>query len=429
MDQNLCFNIFIFLIILVIIKYISPNPDSVLFVIKKYLNFLIFKINRFLKQIFKCSEDFSLINNSSNYDNTLINDDNILINDDNSSKNIDNSSKNNDNNSKNNNNSSIKKDFNRVTFKGMQQFQDKAPSFITYHQTIFIQKMIEKNPSLDEKLLKKLYTFIEKMESTDIDDYFLTISDSEQQIFSEYELDKIKTIIFNKLNSGSFKFTDFNIQGPVVYYNNTSGKEVNPFSFTVNCDNNIGQIKMYISIDIRNDVVRNASYIVIKKIRININNDYERNNNVNFDIINNITNDITTDIKNNITTDITNNITNDITKKVIYNSEIEHLPEKCNNIAQPLYYDNPDNLNLKLNVSQDYNIDVNHIEIPNYDDILNSYGNEYNILLDNKNSNTVNMSMPLVNFDQHLKVPTNFGSLEPSNFNDTIYSILDDTRI
>ncbi len=383
MDQNLCFNIFIFLMILVIIKYISPNPDSVLFVIKKYLNFLIFKINRFLKQLFNISEDFNLINKN---DDISLNQRDLT---------------------------SVKKNFNTSTFKGMNQFQDKAPSFISYHQSVFIQKMIDKNPLLDEKLLKKLYTFIEKMVTIDVDDYFLTVSDSEQQLFSENELNKIKTIIFNKLNSGSFKFTDLNIQGPVVYYNNSSGKEVNPFSFTVNCDNNIGQIQIYISIDIRNDVVRNASYIVIKKLRININNDFDPTaNQVNFDI------------------------TNDVTNKIIYNSkniENDNIPEKCNNVVQPLYFDNPDNMNLNFNnpdnMNLNFNIDSKEIEIPNYDDILNSYSNEYNILLDKKNSNNINMSMPILDFRKQIKTPTNYESLEPSNINDTIYSILDNANV
>jgi len=388
MDQNLCFNIFIFLIILVIIKYISPNPDSVLFVIKKYLNFLIFKINRFIKQLFNCNEDFNSLNDDEiddeKYDET-----------------------NEPNESNDDNVDSIKKDFNTVTFKGMNEFQDNAPTFTTYYQTVFIEKMIEKNPLLDERLLKKLYTFIEKMVTIDVDDYFLSVSDSEQQIFSENELNKIKTIIFNKLNSGSFKFTDLNIQGPVVYYNNLSGKEVMPFSFTVNCDNNIGLIQIYISIDIRNDIIRNASYIIIKKLRINITNNGEN----------------------------------------IPEKYSENIPEKYSeNIVQPLYFDNPDNINLKFTDSPNYNIDINQLDIPNYDDILNSYdstnynsnstnynsndiinsyNNEYNVLLDNKNSNTVNLSIPLVDFSKHIKTQTNYDLIEPSNNNDILYNILD----
>lgn len=340
MDQNLCFNIFIFLIILIVIKYISPNPDSVLFVLKKYLNFLLFKINRFLKQIFNCSEDFGI-----------------------------------------------------VTFKGLKEFQDKAPSFVSYHQNMFIQKMIEKNNALDVKILKKLYGFMEKMVTTDTDDYFLTVSDSEQKELSENELNKIKTIIFNKLNSGSFKFSNLTIQQPVTYYNNISGKEVNPFSFTVICDNNIGLLKVFISIDIRNDVVRNGSYVVIKKIRLNLNTDTDTDNKKVYYEIN-----------------------DDVTNKVISKSL-----ESCE--PQPSYYDNPVNLNLKLNDSDNYNIDVDQLEIPNYDDILNSYTEENELPVHNNN---LNMSMPIVDFSKNFKTPINFSSLEASNTEDTMYNMLDD---
>ncbi len=366
MDQNLCFNIFIFLFILIVIKYISPKPDSVLFVLKKYLNFLIFKINRFFKHLFLCSEDFN------------------------------------------------KEHFGTVTFKGMHEFQDKAPSFVTYYQSMFIQKMIEQNPSLDVKTLKNLYAFIEKMVTTDVDDYFLTVSDSDEKVFSDNELNKIKTIILNKLNSGNFKFNNLIINKPVIYYSNISGKEVNPFSFTVDCDHNIGKLTIYISIDIRNDVVKNASYIVIKKIRLAL---------INPEIVTNLNNYIVNN-ETNINNETNSNINN------------ETKPD----IPQPCFYDNPDNLNLKINDLYNYNIDIDQVNIPDYNDILNSYDNsnmsqnnvnmsQNNVNMSQNNvnmsQNNVNMSMPMVDFSKQFKTPINFGSLEASNNDDTSYNLLD----
>jgi hypothetical protein len=178
---------------LLIIKYISPDTDSVLYVLKKYLNFLIFKINNFLKYFFNCSETFNGIK----------------------------------------------------TFTGIKNFDDNAPNFVSYHQTFFIQKMIEQNPTLELDTLKKLYNFIEKLVSTDTDDYFMTVSDSEPNVFNENETNIIKNIIMNKLNSGEFIFTNININNSIIYYNNFSGKEINPFSFSVDCTN-IGKLNIFI---------------------------------------------------------------------------------------------------------------------------------------------------------------------------------------
>ena len=304
MNQNIYFNIFLLLVILLIIKYISPDPDSVLYVLKKYLNFLIFKVNNFLKNLFNCNENF------------------------------------------------IETNFIGRTFNGIKKFNDKAPSFVTYHQKIFIQKMMEINPKLEIITLKKLYNFIEKLVSTDTDDYFMTVSDSDPKIFNENEINKIKNIIMNKLNSGVFVFTNIDIKDPIVYYDNFSGREINPFSFSVNCKN-IGKLNIFIEIDIRNDIVRNSSYLVIKKIRINIDTNLTNRKIVNF------------------------NIEDDVTNKIIYNdTNLDVVPETCTKKNQPKSFDDPMNINMKYSsyeIPTNFNIDFNDIEIPNYDDIINGY--------------------------------------------------------
>jgi len=304
MNQNIYFNIFLLLVILLIIKYISPDPDSVLYVLKKYLNFLIFKINNFLKNLFNCNENF------------------------------------------------IETNFIGRTFNGIKKFNDKAPSFVTYHQKIFIQKMMEINPKLEIITLKKLYNFIEKLVSTDTDDYFMTVSDSNPKIFTENEINKIKNIIMNKLNSGVFVFTNIDIKDPIVYYDNFSGREINPFSFSVNCKN-IGKLNIFIEIDIRNDIVRNSSYLVIKKIRINIDTNLKNHKIINF------------------------NIEDDVTNKIIYNDiNLDVVPETCTKKNHPKSFDDPMNINMKYSsyeIPTNYNIDFNDIEIPNYDDIINGY--------------------------------------------------------
>jgi hypothetical protein len=218
MNQNTYFNIFIVLVILLIIKYISPDPDSVLYVLKKYLNFLIFKINNTISIIFNTNEKFVPIK----------------------------------------------------TFSGIKKFNDTTPKFVSYYENFFIQKMISKNPSLNINILKNLYKVIDNMVTLDIDDYFMTVSDSNPTSFTNDELNKISNILLNKLNLAELKFTNLSIKEPVVYYSNPGGKEISPFLFTVNCDHNIGPLTIYIESDIRNDIITDKSILVIKKIRINI---------------------------------------------------------------------------------------------------------------------------------------------------------------
>ena len=216
------------LIILIIIKYVSPDPDSVLYVLKKYLNFLIFKINNTISIILNINEKFYGIK----------------------------------------------------TFKGINTFNDTTPKFVSYYENFFIKKMIEKNPLLNTNILKKLYNVIDNMVTLEVDDYFMTVSDSNPKNFTKNELNKISTILLNKLNLGEFKFTNLNIIGPVIYHTNVSGKEISPFLFTVNCDNNIGNLKIYIESDIRNDIIKDSSILIIKKIRINMDDVQINNNNI-----------------------------------------------------------------------------------------------------------------------------------------------------
>ena len=393
MNQNIYFNIFLLLVILLIIKYISPDTDSVLYVLNKYLNFLIFKINNFLKNLFNCNENFI-----------------------------------------------------GRTFNGIKNFNDKAPNFITYHQNIFIQKMMEINPKLEIIKLKKLYSFIEKLVSTDTDHYFMTVSDADPKMFNENELNKIKNIIMNKLNSGEFVFTNIRIKDRIIYFNNFSGKEINPFSFIVDCKN-IGMLNIFIEIDIRNDIVRNSSYLVIKKIRINIDTNLKNNRIVNF------------------------NIEDDVTNKVIYNDiNLDVVDETCNTKYQPKSFDDPININMKYSSNQvpnNFNIDFNDIEIPNYDDIINGYDNlneEQNININNEleipnssnnskeylrsndllyNSNDVlynsqnnsneifSIQIPLLDFSrEYIPVKsTEYNNIEAVNNNETYNNMLDNLSL
>lgn len=224
MDQKIFNNILLLLIILILIKYLSPKPDSVLFIIKKYVNFLTYRMKRVLSRIFG--------NEIDEFKNAT--------------------------------------EFNGKTFGGINKFQLKAPNFPSHYQNYWVEYITKKNPKILSNTAKQLYNFIENLVTIDTDDYFISASNITKNEFTKTQLTKIQNIILQKLNSGSFKFTNFNFIKKPVYYNNVGGKEVEPFTFSVDCSENIGNLIIFIELNIRNDVVQNFEYVTINKIRIMI---------------------------------------------------------------------------------------------------------------------------------------------------------------
>jgi hypothetical protein len=221
MDQKIFNNILLLLIILILIKYLSPNPDSVLFIIKKYVNFIIYRMKRVLYRIFgNETEDFR------------------------------------------------SSEFNGKTFGGIDKFNLKAPNFPSPYQNYWVKYIIKKNPKILIETANKLYNFIENLVTIDTDDYFISASNIKKNEFTDEQLVKIQNIILQKLNSGSFKFKNFKFIKKPFYYNNVSGKEVDPFTFSVDCSENIDNLIIFIELNIRNDIVQNFEYVTINKIRI-----------------------------------------------------------------------------------------------------------------------------------------------------------------
>lgn len=221
MNQKIFNNILLLLIILALIRHISPEPTSVLFVIKKYLNFLIFKIKRFF---------LTLLN--YDYENFKMT------------------------------------EMRGRTFNGLQNFEDKAPNFISSHQIYWVEDLIKHNPLIKPEIAKKLYYFIETLVTIDTDDYFISGNDNTRSKFTDNEIQTIINILMNKLNSSDFKFTQLQINNNPYYYVNPNGKDVDPFIFSILCDKDIGLLKIYIELSIRSDIQRNKDIIAIKKIRL-----------------------------------------------------------------------------------------------------------------------------------------------------------------
>jgi hypothetical protein len=150
MSQKIFSNILMLIIILVLIRHISPDKDSVLFIIKKYLNFIIFKIKYFFSSIFNYNyEDF------------------------------------------------IGTGISNQTFYGIKPFDDKSPSFITHHQKYWLEYIVQKYPLLTPVIAKKIYFFIESLVSVDINDFFLTPSNNKINYFNDNEMNTISSIILS----------------------------------------------------------------------------------------------------------------------------------------------------------------------------------------------------------------------------------------
>jgi hypothetical protein len=220
MDQKIFNNIILLIIIAFIIKQVSPEPDSVLYIIQKYINYFVYQFKKILAKFnLTTIENFEIVN----------------------------------------------KIFDGTTFKGMPVFANNTPSFKSPYEVAFVNFYKNKYPNVVEKEIYTIYHFLQTLINIDTDQYFLTPSDQTPNSFNDDELEKIKNILLKKLNHGNFNFNNFNFEYYPKYYLNSSGKEVDPFVFKI--DSPIGNLRIYINIDIRNDVYQNKEYLVINEIK------------------------------------------------------------------------------------------------------------------------------------------------------------------
>ena len=320
MDQKIFNNILLLLVILVLIKVVSPESDSVLFIIKKYINFIIYKIKTLVNYIFNCNL------NTENFIGT--------------------------------------------TFSGIDKFKLKAPIFPSAYQNYWVEYITNKNQLVTPKIAQQLYIFIENLVTIDSDDYFISSSNTTQNNFTTEQLIKIQNVILQKINSGPFKFTNFNFIKKPVYYNNFNGKEVEAFTFSVDCSENIGNIIIYIELSIRYDIIQKFEFISIKKIRIIFNTPFKINKNANVNTINLDSLDTLETVDNPY---MINNIINQ-TNMIKYNQTNKNEIEEQNNFNIDYGLDN--NLNIEMPIA-------NLIKKSNYSSIPESSNN---FISDNNNS-------------------------------------------
>jgi hypothetical protein len=210
MNQNIFYNILLLFVILYIIKEMSPERDSLLYILKKYINYFIFQ--------------FKYLIGMADVESFIL-----------------------------------------TTFKGIPEFGDKAPSFKTAYAANYIEYHKLKEPNVSEKDILKHYNFLQSLVSINTDSMFHVPSDIIENSFTTEEIEKIKNILLKKLNSKNLEFKNLTIDYNPKYLVNVSGKEVNPFIFFV--ETKIGKMKIYINIDIRKDIYQNKEYVVINEIR------------------------------------------------------------------------------------------------------------------------------------------------------------------
>jgi len=353
MEQTIFNNILLLLIIIFIIKLVSPETNSLLFILQKYLNYFIYHITR-------------LFYNNEGFNNV----------------------------------------FNGSTFNGIPQFALKAPTFKTSYEIAFVNFYKDKNPNINESDIYKLYHFLQLLINIDTDNYFLTPSDKTANTFTLIEQDKIKNILLNKLNKSNFNFTNFNYEFIPEYYLNFSGKEVNPFVFT--CDTTIGKLRIYINIDIRNDVYQNKEYLVINEIKPlkdkqvifnSQNNEYVSSQNNQF--ISNLTNvKLDTFLGNDsmflYNSEIDNTHTyNKIDTNQNYNdidNNYNYIIEDNYNSGEPINY-NSSNVNSQINYNSNEQINYNATDNQiNYNSSNQIYNSQINYSNDNQIDSQINYS-------------------------------------
>ncbi len=313
MDHKNIFNYIILIIItIIILRYFTPNKESLLYILKIYLNYFIDKFKQLLSKV-------GLYNYIENFG------------------------------------------FYGRTFQGIPNFELKAPIFNNNYDKFFINSYHKINPNISINQIQLLYNFINSLITSDTDFYYLTPSnESNKLLFTDDEKNKIIEILLNKLNSDIYKFENLEFLNIPTYTINFSGKDIEPLFISVDCDHNFNKLLIYIEIAIRNDVKQNIEYLVINDIKLLINStDLKTDFTNNKDLYNN----------KNLMDDLHINYDNKIFEKTNY---VDDFYLQKNNNVDDFYLQKNNNVgdNDKLsdifNNLKPYNNNINY-NVENYD--------------------------------------------------------------
>lgn len=238
MNQKIFNNLILLFIIFFIIKTVSPEPDSILFILKKYVNYFSFQIKKFLGLLQRNEQFINMTANGSPHNTELI----------------------------------------KISTLPNQI------NFVNYYKL--------KNTKINEIEINNIYEHIQTLVIPDVYNTYLNSSDIKPNSFTDSELNKIKDILLTRLNYSkkNFSFYNFTFENKPKYYLNIYGKEIDPFTFRI--DSSIGELRIYIDIDIRNDVYSDKDFIVINEIKPlrdnQVINSYKNVNKSKFDIEQNV---------------------------------------------------------------------------------------------------------------------------------------------
>lgn len=213
MNQKIFNNLILLIIIFFIIKMVSPEKDSVLFILKKYVNYFSFQFKKIL----------GLVNYNEQFKN--------------------------------------------ITFNAIPPGTELAPKFKSPTQINFVNDHKIKNPQLDENDINNLYDFIQTFVMVDVYNVYMNPSNPTPYKFTNLELNKIRDLLLKKLNysNTNFHFNNFVFENEPKYYLNIYGREIDPF--TIQLDSNMGKLRIYIDMDIRDDIQLNKQIIIINEIK------------------------------------------------------------------------------------------------------------------------------------------------------------------
>ena len=199
-NQKLINNVLIIIILLLIANYLSD--DSILAILKKYLNLI--------------------INYCSNKTETMKN-----------------------------------TEFRGRLFPGLKTKCSTTPTII--HDTDF--KYIYKNTREHPKItpdINKFYNFLQSIIDKNQNYYEIVSSNPKAIKMTSNDINIINKYLRKSLNCGEFKFKNINILDPIYFFNNPRGKELRPFRIVGDLYINnvpIGKMTLHIEIFIRMDNV------------------------------------------------------------------------------------------------------------------------------------------------------------------------------